>query len=54
MDFDGIDSAPEGLEHPGLIPNLLDALRRRGFGEAEIEGIAGKNFLRYMRSIITA
>lgn len=53
-DFDGIDSAPEGLEHPGLIPNLLDALRRRGFGEAEIEGIAGKNFLRYMRSIITA
>ncbi len=48
-DFDGIESAPVGLEHPGKIPALLDALRRRGFSQTEIEGIAGQNFLRYMR-----
>jgi len=48
-DFDGIESAPEGLRHPGDMPNLLGALRRRGFSEAEAEGIAGRNFLRYMK-----
>lgn len=48
-DFDGIESAPEGLEHPGEVPNLLDALRRRGFSTAEVEAIAGENFLRYMK-----
>ena len=48
-DFDGIDSAPEGIGHPGEIPNLLDALRRRGFSETEVEGIAGRNFLHYMK-----
>jgi len=48
-DFDGIDSAPEDVRHPGQIPNLLNALRKRGFSEAEVEGIAGKNFLAYMK-----
>ncbi len=48
-DFDGISSAPIGLQHPGDIPNLLDALAKRGFSKDEIEGIAGKNFLRYMK-----
>lgn len=48
-DFDGIESAPEGLEHPGKVPALLAALKRRGFSDADIEGIAGKNFLRYMK-----
>lgn len=48
-DFDGIEKAPEGVEHPGQIPNLLEALARRGFSSAEIEGIAGQNFLRYMK-----
>ncbi len=48
-DFDGIDKAPEGLTHPGQIPNLLAALSRRGFSAQEVEGIAGQNFLRYMR-----
>lgn len=48
-DFDGIESPPEGLEHPGKMPALIDALLRRGFSGAEVEGIAGNNFLRYMK-----
>ena len=50
-DFDGIDSAPVDVAHPGQIPNLLDALRRRGFSPEEVEGIAGRNFLRYMKRL---
>jgi len=50
-DFDGIDVVPEGLGHPGEMANLLGALRRRGFDEGEVEGIAGGNFLRYMGRI---
>ncbi|GHU83411.1 peptidase [Clostridia bacterium] len=48
-DFDGISSAPDDLTHPGEIPNLLSTLRRRGLSDAEIEGVAGLNFLRYMK-----
>ena len=46
-DFDGIECTPDGLSHPGEIPNLLTELRRRGYGENAIEGIAGKNLLAY-------
>ena len=42
-DFDGISAWPEGLAHPGDFPNLLDALRRRGYTEAQLEGFAGLN-----------
>ena len=48
-DFDGIDSAPTDLQHPGQMPNLLETLAKRGFSQAEIEGIAGGNFLRYFK-----
>lgn len=48
-DFDGIDSAPVDVQHPGQIPNLLEAMARRGFSQSEIEGVAGQNFLRYFR-----
>ena len=48
-DFDGIDSTPEGIAHPGEFPNLLTALSKRGFSDHEISDIAGQNFLRYMR-----
>ena len=30
-DFDGIETKPEGLDNPEDFPNLLDALRRRGY-----------------------
>lgn len=46
-DFDGIDCFPIGLENPADIPALLSALRKRGYSEATIEDIAGKNLLRY-------
>lgn len=50
-DFDGIDNYPEGLRHPGEFPNLLAALRRRGYGEQAIAGIAGQNLVDYFARI---
>ena len=50
-DFDGIETTPRDLRHAGEIPNLLDALRRRGFDEKTIEGIAGMNLVRYFERI---
>ena len=48
-DFDGIEAWPEGLGHPGEFGNLLDALRRRGYGEALLEDIAGMNLWRLLK-----
>ena len=48
-DFDGIDSAPQGLQSPADVPALLEALRGRGFTQPEIEGIAGGNFFKYFQ-----
>lgn len=53
-DFDGIDLAPEGIAHAGQFPNLLAVLSKRGFSQSEIEGIAGLNFLRYMKQFENA
>lgn len=50
-DFDGIECVPEGLEHAGKIPNLLNELRKRGYAEDVIEGIAGRNLLDYYKRI---
>ncbi|GHU78552.1 peptidase [Clostridia bacterium] len=49
-DFDGIPVNPEGLEDPSRFPNMLDTLRKR-FSEAEVEGIAGLNFLEYVKRL---
>ena len=46
-DFDGIDEKPQGLSGPQDFPALLNALRKRGLSEEEIEGVAGKNLLAY-------
>lgn len=46
-DFDGIETTPDGLGHPGEIPNLLAELRRRGYTDDAIAGVAGKNLLAY-------
>ncbi len=40
---------PQGLEMPDKLPNLTDALVRRGRGSAEIEKILGGNWLRLLR-----
>ncbi len=46
-DFDGIEKKPRGLDGPQDFPALLNALRRRGISENEIERLAGKNLLAY-------
>ena len=50
-DFDGIDSAPVGLETPVGIPLIFDELRGRGYPETAIDGIAGKDFIAYYRRL---
>ena len=50
-DFDGIECVPTGLEHAGQMPNLIAELRARGYDQATIEGIAGKNLLAYYSRI---
>ena len=42
-DFDGIETWPEGLGDPACFPALLDALRRRGYGEQTLANLAGLN-----------
>lgn len=42
---------PKGLETPDKLPNLADALARRGRGSAEIEKILGGNWLRLFRDV---
>ncbi len=50
-DFDGIEARPAGLHNAAEIPNLIAGLRRRGFGEALVEKIAGLNFKSYLERI---
>jgi len=46
-DFDGA-TMPEGLKDVSLLPNLLDAMRSRGYDDATIRKIAYENWLRVM------
>ncbi|MGA0605659.1 dipeptidase [Phenylobacterium sp. VNQ135] len=48
-DFDGIGSAPAGLDDVGKFPALLAEMARRGWTDAELAGLAGGNVLRVMR-----
>ena len=50
-DFDGIENAPRGLSHPGDLPNLFNELRRMGYSEEALAGIAGGNLRAYFRRI---
>ena len=50
-DFDGIETTPDNVRHPGDIPNLLEELRRLGYDDAAIAGIAGENLKRYFARI---
>lgn len=51
-DFDGIDRAPNGLEHAGKYPELAEALLQAGFTQDEIEQIFYKNFMRLLMNVI--
>ncbi|MGQ0567906.1 MAG: dipeptidase [Armatimonadota bacterium] len=42
---------PAGMELPDGLPRLTEALVRRGYADADIEGILGGNFLRVFRQV---
>jgi membrane dipeptidase len=48
-DYDGMDSAPVGLEDVSGYPALFTELARRGYSQADLEKIASRNILRAMR-----
>ncbi len=50
-DFDGSDDVTVGLEDVASYPRLFAALRARGWSAAELDGLAGRNFLRVMRDV---
>jgi membrane dipeptidase len=48
-DFDGAPTMPEGLEDVSRYPVLFEELASRGYGDKDLEKIAGRNVLRVMR-----
>src|SRR5450432_4518342 len=49
-DFDGIDSAPKGLDGVQDFPKITEQLLKRGYSEKDIDKILGGNFLRVFKS----
>jgi membrane dipeptidase len=49
-DFDGISSAPSGLEDVSRFPALTAELLRRGYTELEAKKVLGLNLMRVMRA----
>jgi len=50
-DFDGISGPPNGLEDVSKMPNLIAALLKRGYTDAQIKKIFGENDLRVIREV---
>jgi len=50
-DYDGVSSVPVGLEDVSRMPNLTEALLKRGYSETDIKKILGGNFLRVIREV---
>ena len=51
-DYDGNDTVPVGLEHPGKLAILPERLQARGFTPVEVKQIMGGNFLRVMKFVL--
>ncbi len=49
-DFDGIDSAPLGLDGVEDFPKVTQALVARGYSEKDIDKILGGNFIRVLKA----
>ncbi len=49
-DFDGIDSAPLGLNGVEDYPKITQGLLQRGYSEKDIKKILGGNFLRVFKA----
>jgi membrane dipeptidase len=52
-DYDGMPPGPVGLEDVSTYPALLKELMRRGYSDADIAKIAGRNILRVMQDVET-
>ncbi len=50
-DFGGISSVVEGLEDVSTYPALFTELARRGYTQADLEKISGRNLLRVMKAV---
>ncbi|MBC7827506.1 MAG: membrane dipeptidase [Chitinophagaceae bacterium] len=50
-DFDGIESAPQGLDGVENFPRITQALLQRGYNKKDINKILGENFLRVFKSV---
>jgi len=50
-DYDGMDSAPEGMEDVAGYPALFTELARRGYSQADLEKIASGNMLRVLKAV---
>ena len=49
-DFDGISSVPVGLEDVSRFPQLFEELARRGWSDADLAALAGRNLLRVLKA----
>jgi membrane dipeptidase len=49
-DFDGIESAPKGLDGVEDFPKITAGLQERGYSETDIRKIMGENFLRVFKA----
>ncbi len=50
-DFDGVDALPDGITGVDAYPEILTALMKAGWSEADVRKIAGENMLRVMRAV---
>lgn len=50
-DFDGISSAPQGLEGVESFPVITEALQKRGYSKKDIRKILGGNFVRLFKEV---
>lgn len=50
-DFDGVEDLPTGFDDVAAIPRITEELLRRGHDEAEVRGVLGENFLRYLARV---
>ena len=48
-DYDGMDSAPIGMEDVSGYPALFVELARRGYSQADLEKISSRNIIRALR-----
>jgi membrane dipeptidase len=51
-DFDGVKSAPQGMEDISKLPAITKALLERGHSGPDVRGVLGDNNLRVLRDVI--